>query len=426
MEKRKTTIIFVIGVILIVSTFLICNKHTVYQTQLDDVKLVNNNTSKSGMFAIMINDGNGEYKQSDDSNFPTEGYSYNEEKSGCIDSKGLAVENVLTYTDKKFSIKTNQAVYCYVYFDKVPQTLQTLQSQTNSGLSTDLVGGMYRYQGTDTLKGNQVKNYICLEKVGSAGCSSAKWIGYDDKMYRIIGITSEGKIKVIKQIIYNKNGTQTFKWNTKYSSSDCSGNNCDWPNTDMYKTLNENDGFISTLDSSIQNKIEPQQWLYGDISIDYINSNIPTETVYKIETGQENTKYYDKSGSYVTDQKWKEMEEPASIGLMYIHDYAYALSGTGSTSSCRLDYENCKTSWIHMSNNGAGTSGNESIEWTMSRIGPFGISDSNFVSWVLSPYGNIYNLNLTATLAVRPVFYLESDVELGGEGSTENPFYIMT
>ena len=102
MEKRKTTIIFTIGVMLIVSTFLICHKHTVYQTQLDEVKLKDVvNKEQNNMFAIMLQDENGEYKQTNDSNFPTDGYNYNAEKSGCIDSKGLAVENVLTYTNKK-------------------------------------------------------------------------------------------------------------------------------------------------------------------------------------------------------------------------------------------------------------------------------------------------------------------------------------
>ncbi len=397
--KSRIYIILIIVILTIVSSiFLLNHKLSDNQTQLDEVKLVNNNTSKSGMFAIMLQDENGEYKQSDSSDFPTEGYNYNEEKSGCIDSKGLAVADVLTYKDKKFSVRTNQAVYCYVYFDKSNAKELIEQLKKSNGLSSEPVGGMYRYQGTNA----QVNNYLCLE----GKCSSGS-----DEMYRIIGITPEGNIKVIKQTKYGS----THKWWTNYTE------NKEWPDSLIFKTLNED--YYNSLKEEIKNIIEPQQWLYGDISKDYIDSSIPTEEVYKIEAGKENTKYYSPDdGKYIEDRIWTNKIQ-ANIGLMYIHDYAYAESSLGHNTSCRKsDYSTCKSSWIHMSNNGIATSGNERYEWIMTRMGLYSNSDNRYGGWYVTSNGNIdYNV-LNIGYAVRPVFYLKNNITLYGSGTVDDPF----
>ncbi len=259
MERRKT-VIFVIGVILIVSTFLICHKHTAYQTQLDEVKL--KDIEENNMFAIMVKGTDGEYKEQQ--TFPGDGYKLNKDKSGCMDNNGEKIENSLEYDSesKKVTVSTGQTSYCYLYFDKeLPKTLQTLQSQKDSGLSDDLVGGMYRYQGSS------VNNYICLKQVGQAGCSESG----DSGMYRIIGVTKEGNIKVIKQTSIGAKA-----WNTNYTDSNCGlGGGCpEWPQSEIYQTLNGDNGFISTLNESINEKIEEWDWYYGDIANDYANVKV--------------------------------------------------------------------------------------------------------------------------------------------------------
>ncbi len=411
--KNRIYIILIIVILTIVSSiFLINNKLSDKETQLDEVKLVNNNSSKSGMFAIMLQEENGEYKQSTKNDFPTEGYNYNADKSGCIDSKGLAVANVLTYTDKKFSVRTNQAVYCYVYFDKSNAKELIEQLKKSNGLSSEPVGGMYRYQGTNA----QVNNYLCLE----GKCSEKS-----DDMYRIIGITPEGNIKVIKQTSIGK-----YKWDTKYSvdsnysSEDyyCTGEDCPtWEQSEIYKTLN--DTFYNSLNDNIQNKIEPQKWWYGDIGYDYLGTLTTADEVYNIETGNASTQYYDKSGTLIEstkDIKWTKMSDKANIGLIYLHDYYYQ----SQQNNCHYEkgdsvYKKCMNDgWMHLSQNG-NTSDNE---WTMSRIGRHNGASTFFGAWYVNALGHVNSNGLHAPFAVRPVFYLKNNIKLYGSGTVDNPF----
>ncbi len=284
--------------------------------------------------------------------------------------------------------------------DSGAKLVKKLQSDdTNNTLSDTLVGGMYRYQGTN----NEVKsNYLCLE----GKCSNQS-----DEMYRIIGITPEGNIKVIKQTRYGN----AIKW------WDDNSVNKEWPESKIYSTLNED--YYNSLKEEIKNIIEPQQWIYGDISKDYIDSSISTEEVYKIEAGKENTKYYSPDdGKYIEDRIWTNKIQ-ANIGLMYIHDYAYAESSLGHNTSCRKsDYSTCKSSWIHMSNNGIATSGNERYEWIMTRMGLYSNSDNRYGGWYVTSNGNIdYNV-LSTGYAVRPVFYLKSNITLYGSGTVDDPY----
>ncbi len=401
MNKKR---IIIIGIfLLLTNTSFIKFLNPKEKVILDDVKLVNNNSSKSGMFAIMINDGNGEYTQSNSNDFPTDGYSYNEEKSGCIDSKGLEVENVLTYTDNKFSVRTNKAVYCYVYFDKQAALVKKLKDQPNSGLSEGLVGGMYRYQGAS------VNNYLCLE----GKCSNQS-----DEMYRIIGITPEGNIKIIKQTSYG-----AYAWNTKYQDSTCGENGCsEWPDSEIYKTLNTD--FYNSLDSGIQEKIQKRDWLYGDMHYNFVGT-LSADEVYQVETGVNETKYYGPTTSNtaeVTDQKWTKTVN-ANIGLIYLHDYYYQANQENCQKDKSSNYTYCQTQgWMHMKNNGGTDSGLEQYEWTMSRVGRNSDSSTDFYAWFVDSSGYVSTTGSISALAIRPVFYLKNNITLYGSGTVNDPF----
>ncbi len=357
--------------------------------------------------------------------FP-EGYKLNIEQSRCEDIDGNKIEDISFNTDtNSITVTSNKTSYCYLYFDK--QLSVDDIRKDGSGLSEGLVGGMYRYIGTNDVVKN---NYICLKEVGSSGCSTS---GNDENMYRIIGITESGNIKVIKQIRYNKSGTTSFKWNSKSSvdskqSDYYCGDDCPtWKQSEIYETLNGDNGFINTLNEKIRNKIEPQNWWYGDIGYDYMGSGITSEEVYKIESGQEATQYYNAGGSLVQKSsgiKWQKTSNTSSIGLMYVSDYLYAISATGHEKNCRSNYTNCKGSWIHETNNES--SSTTYTEWTMSRLGRYNGSDAWLRAWIVGSDGQLYESALHGTFSVRPIFYLKSDVELGGAGSTSDPFYIKS
>ena len=100
---------------------------------------------------------------------------------------------------------------------------------------------------------------------------------------------------------------------------------------------------------------------------------------------------------------------------MYVSDYLYAapqdkwtLCGYHSSSSAK-DYRSAYTEdWMHSSD----------FPWTISRRS----SDSSTVFFVNS-IGLVNYRNAHTPDAVRPVFYLESNVEyLNGDGSSSNPY----
>ena len=411
---KKIAIISII-ILLLTTSIVFIRKNKSVNATLDTVSL--KDVKENNMLAIMVNDGSGEYTKSE--SFPNEeGYKLNETKSGCMDNNGEKIENSLSFDDKthKVTLTSNKTSYCYLYFDKSNAKELIKKLKSTQGLSTDLLGGMYRYRGSS------VDNYICLKKVGQAGCSTSN----DNDMYRIIGITEEGNIKVMKLTSIGPR-----EWNAMSSASECSGNNCDWPNTDIYKTLNENDNssFLSKLNTDIKNKIEPQKWWYGDIGWDYEKTLIyNVDETYNIETGKAPTQYYDKDGKLIESSqgiKWKQMESLASIGLIYLHDYYYQANEINCHNNLASTvYKRClDNGWMNIMKNG-GTS--NTYEWTMTRIGYTGGSSTTFSAWRVMDYGSVNYYDLTGTNIVRPVFYLKDDIEIQGAGTTTEPFYIAS
>ena len=133
--------------------------------------------------------------------------------------------------DKTLNIDvTFQDLDCNVGVSEVETYLRS--KDTDKKLTENLVNGMYRYQGnsivssvdmdqytaerTDTMN----SNYICLGQDCSTGSSN--------DMYRIIGITEDGLMKVIK----NTPSNDSIAWNGDYQSD------IKWPQSELYKYLN--------------------------------------------------------------------------------------------------------------------------------------------------------------------------------------------
>ena len=90
--------IVITSILLVVTTgVLLWNLNSDKETQLDSVKLkevINNE-----MFAIMLEQDDGTYKESSDNTWP-EDMQYNAEKSGCVDINGNKIENALVYNSE--------------------------------------------------------------------------------------------------------------------------------------------------------------------------------------------------------------------------------------------------------------------------------------------------------------------------------------
>jgi len=120
---KKIDIMRISVIVLALCAFLFSDSFfknfSVKKTILDEVKLKKMPNSKDAI-AIMVEQEDGTYKESDSDVWAIDGYKYNETLSGCIDEKGNEIENVLSYDYSKniATMKINKRGYCYLYFSK--------------------------------------------------------------------------------------------------------------------------------------------------------------------------------------------------------------------------------------------------------------------------------------------------------------------
>ncbi len=313
-----------------------------------------------------------------------------------------------------------------------------IKSKNPKGLNTTSeFGGLYRFYGAcyaTSCKGI-VDNFICFgtdnPEEDCAGDVTS------DYMYRIIGIDPEtGDLKLIKNSSVKEGNSNKFQWHSSFTSD------IEWPNSDLFKRLNGEESsysnlFIDSSTSSVQyiksrgddndtkwyNMIKDTNWLYGDIGATSSKNEFDATaaTVYKIETGI----LAAISGLNGETKTWTESVR-AKIGLMYVHDYYYAVRGhwpTPNSVNCMTYPDECSLSWLHFSRNSAweGTDG----EWMISR---FGSSTAGRFSamHVWGTDGYVHGEYVSSLLTVRPVFYLDaSRTILTGSGTYDDPFVAM-
>ena len=224
----------------------------------------------------------------------------------------------------------------------------------------------YRYAGASA----NVNNYVCF----GDDCSN------EDNLYRIIGVFGN-EVKLIKATSYGN-----YVWNADNVNT--------WDATtkpDIYTTLN--DTYYNSLGTTWQNKIADATWQVGGFPYTYVNHSLKTN--YDYEVGVNQTGY----------------EETMKIGLMYVSDYVYASSSNNWTASLP-DYGKAtdpNEGWLYL-----GVS-----EWTISRLSGL----SSYACVVYADGSLTLGYLAGSGLAVRPVFYLNSNVEYnGGTGTESDPF----
>ncbi len=422
-NKKYLLIILLVGVIL-TGVIILKPKEKV---KLDNVVLkqeVNNRT-----FAMYKEEGN-DYVPVNDNKFP-DMYVLNLTKSKCIDNNGKELENVLSYENDKVIITSGNTTYCYLYFDK-SLGLEIKEKEPNR-LSTDKIrGAMYRFQGQAN---NDVQNYICFGTSDKEECVTDT----DHHMYRIIGIESEtGRVKVIKKEALE----QTYQWHTDIDTD------IDFPNSKIYEAI-KSSSFLENptyVPDGWEIKISNNTWMYGDmLGDDPLGANQTGEEVYKTETGQKATEWYNSvtketpnaQSTIVKYQYSPHIDETiyytngygnwtksfeGKVSLMYLHDYNYSVSDEANCYHTTSKYEVCRTGWMHLSQNDP--SAPILNEWTMSRTG-YGIFNGYFDGHHVNSEGFYSEHPLANSLSVRPVFYLASVNELaGGSGKLDDPFII--
>lgn len=398
--------------------------------------------------AIMVQQDDGSYKRA--YSFPQD-YSLGKVTCGSESNKTdrSDVAANFKYEDNKLSSTINSTVYCYLYFDQKPKTpnLRSLCGSSQMGScipskSTSEIevipnincnqGGMCRYQGTSSVVDN---NWICFGTSDSSKCKSGS--DRNDKyLYRIIGVTPTGQIKVIKKEALN----QGYTW------ADSVNQNSSWPSSYLYNQINGSTFLTNTnyVPSGWQNKIDNYDWYYGHMYITH--SRASASSLYDAEHGLRQISWFNTpgcAGSYCESWGYWNNTVKAKIGLMYIHDYYYSGTKNGYECSDRKvmntteNTSNCKNSWIYLWNSQNDSNApSKDMERIMTHFGYVEAAESNSymirsnsaidITGDYCVYGAGYSCSTDSTKgSVRPVFYLTSSISLkSGTGTLDDPYVI--
>ena len=395
--KNKKIIVVILGIILCISIFSGNKLFNKKERIKNNNNVLQKEKNKKEQFAMYIKNEAGNYDKYDGKEFP-EGYKINLEKSSCEDANGNIVSGSISVTNGKPTVTSNKTIYCTFYMDKKPASEEITDNPIpgvveSTGVAEDELA--VRYYGTNP------PNYICFGTSDKDTCINDT----DKYMYRIIGVDKSGRFKLIKKEALNT----AYYWHNVHNQD------IKWNQSDLYKGLNGISGgtysnlFIGNsyyVPKDWENKIETINWKYGDI-YEAPNAHNATNVT--------------AAGMVQKEQAWTTTVS-AKIGLMYLADYYFGLSKTGTNCSYNSSstYPTCKTSWMHLSKND--TSPQSANEYTMSYYGWY--SNIYYGAWSVYSNGFVTTWNLNSTYSVRPVFYLKSNIEISGIGTQTDPFII--
>ena len=374
---KKKYLIISISVLLVLSTCLyVFISDTTEKVVISSNKESNRSVVNTNALTMMYETetGSGEYQVSSDTSWPTDGYTFNETLSKCENGSALTWDN----ENKRVVVSTSVSDKCYVYFDKEPDVIY-LASYITSQYTTDGDNGLYLHDA-DLANGAQDNSY----RYSGANPNNYVCFGTDevscpeDNLYRIIGVFN-GQVKLIKSTSYGN-----YVWDAGSSNTwDAS------TKPDIYTTLNKT--YYNTLGSEWQSKIATHSWKVGGMARD---TSATAKDYYDTEVGTGQSGY----------------EETMKIGLMYVSDYGYGASEEYWTTELYNYEPTVDSNWMYLG----------SYEWLISRDSV----NTNFAFYVYNT-GFVSDYRVGNSIAVRPSFYLESDVTYAsGSGSMTDPLKI--
>ena len=179
----------------------------------------------------------------------------------------------------------------------------------------------------------------------------------------------------------------------QFTWSNLNSNN--WATSELNIT-NLNSNYLNYLSDEWEIIISENSWLVGGNSYNNIyNVSVKDAYVNELITPEESIK---------TENK---------IGLMYVSDYGYAASPENWKITL-LNY-NCNeicSNWLYLG----------FYEWTITKR-----SDNSNTVFNIDNLGEVHSSEVTYDNCVRPVFYLNSDVEIyeGHAGTASDPYRIV-
>ena len=212
------------------------------------------------------------------------------------------------------------------------------------------------------------------------GANPNNYITFNNEMWRIISIDSNGLIKIMRN---ESIGNKAFD----------SGNSNDWETSDIKTYLN--DTYLPTITVN-QDKIVSHTWSIGGVTYN-------TDLADQIN---------DENGT---------QSQSVSVGMITASEYLRANNNTEQCGNMNINNTNSTTcfttNWMY------NILPSESYLWTISPSAS--LSGSVFyVSGYVSAAGSLNSNVAYFSFYVSPVLYLGSDITLTGDGSEGNPYVI--
>ena len=437
MKKHKKLFI-TLGIVLSITIglmFVMSSKKDDFYKENTETKIVKRGNTISMMLETEA--GSGNYEMTTQSEWPTDGYTFNSTLSKCENGGELSWDD----TNKKVYMSGNLSDKCYVYFDKKPTLLadyiKSLYAGTqgnnniyyhdgsikdSNGNVIDAEDNSYRYSGTN----NDVNNFVCFD---GSDCNDEK------NLYRIVGVYENTKVKLLKYEYVttdevgkdnnagtfsksdypNYDGTletiPKFSWAASASSTVAMLSNyrviftaptpeCD--NTKLGDSSliidNLNKNYLNSLDDNIKSKIIQNKFKYYVTEVALISFNRAKQA------------YIYEYGSYSYDRYYDE-----KIGILNSNEYLFSFS---------------KDFWLTKSNNIEGPN-----SWIFRGIPEYLNSQTSNVILMIGYINNDGSIRVEyscdeedpgelTSRAIRPTFYVQDIKLLSGNGTKQNPYII--
>ena len=228
------------------------------------------------------------------------------------------------------------------------------------------------------------------------GANPNNYVSFNNELWRIIGVfptdDGTGNIENRVKIIRNESIGEDYMW-------DENGSN-EWETASLNTYLNG--VYYNSLSTNAQSMIRESEWYMGENPWNE-EADLLTSNFYAYERGD------------LTDESFIGV-----VGLMYPSDYGYSTSGGETTdrATCLAidlfnwyNYGDCyNNSWIYSS--------------TLYQITiTIHLADSSDRVFYLETDGSVYDIDVAREIAVRPVLYLDSAIEItGGTGTSSDPY----
>ena len=210
------------------------------------------------------------------------------------------------------------------------------------------------------------------------GADPNNYITFNDEMWRIISVNSEGNLKIIRQ-----DSIGDMVWD--------SSNSNDWAKPASLNTY-LNSTYYDSLNDDAKKIVIEQMFSIGSV-IDH-NTNLA------VQIQSENSVIW-----------------TGKVGLISVSEFLRANTNTVQCAS--FDLNNANYSMCRTANYLVPNSMDSLSRWTISALA----SDLDHVFFVNSS-GNVYYNRVPNESSVLPVLYLKSDIYLKGSGTVDNPYII--